>query len=1335
MFKARTQVLLVEDNTADVILLREALATDTLTSFELTTAEHLDAALELLAKRSFAVILLDLDLPNGQVLDAFSRLHQAHPHTPKLILADLMDEALALRAVQAGAQDYLVKGPAEWGSIARAIRHAIARQHTQRTLPERQILDTMREGCQIIGFDWRYLYVNAAVARQGRHTAAELLNHTVMEMFPGIEDTALFATLRYSMEERLAGRAETQFSFPDGSVRWFELSLQPAEEGLFILSVDITERKQTEAKLQASELTLKLFVEHAPAAIAMFDREMKYLAASRRFVIDYRLADQDIVGRSHYEIFPEIPERVKEIHRRCLAGATEKAEDEPFPRADGTLDWVRWEVHPWYATSGQVGGILLFSEVITERKQAAEKLRESEVRLRSVVESSPDTIFAVDQQARIKFINRVPAGMGIENVLGTSCLQYAPPEQRSMTASAIQQIFETGLPTSYEIQTRDAHDALAWHSTRLVPLQIEGQTEQVLLITEDITERKQAEAALRESEEKYRGLMESLDNVIATVDYNGKFLYMNDVAARQLGGTAQELTGKTMHELFPEPVAARQLRDVRRVMSDNRSVVVESQGVVRGQPRWYRTMVQPIHNERGRVAYVLINATDIDDLKTTQQRLLELNQTLEERVRARTAEIQDLYENAPTGYHSLDAQGNFIMVNQTELNWLGHTEAEMVGHPLAEFVTPATLALFRRNFPLFKQRGWVKDLEFEFTRKDGTIMPALVSATAIYDAEGNYVTSRSTLFDNTARKQSEDALRESEEQNRLLFEAAPDAVVLFDDSGRVVRMNHAFEIMCGYTGEQLADRTLVSMGLLSRQQAQQLNAEIAQDLQPDNVATVEFRLQQANGEIRDVGASVFGLRIRGRQHYLTTMRDITTERQAAATLQMANAELAKAARSKDEFLANMSHELRTPLTAILLFSESLLTQVRGPLNERQQAALSNIEASGRHLLDLINDVLDLSKVEAGRLDLQLEAVQVAEVCQASLLFVRDAAGQKALRLGFYLNDPLAIMMADPKRLKQMLVNLLSNAVKFTPAAGAVSLDVDVDAEAGAVHFNVLDTGIGIASEDMARLFRPFAQLDASLSRQHEGTGLGLALVQRLAELHGGSVSVESEVDKGSRFTISLPYYPSAPLPAEPPGASLPLPAPSEAAHQITVTEPQARSTPMGGRILLAEDNEFNIQAIGEYLQDRGYEVVVAHNGQEALDLAQKNATGSDSDGHPDADHGRAGSYAPAADHARIRDHTDRRVDCPGHAWRQGTLSGRWCQRIPDQARPAERPNGDHPAAVKQWLIISPTTAPPATQWLERDDEMRLRDLETGMIAVEWFPPMRLGEHRPYNVCP
>jgi signal transduction histidine kinase len=226
---------------------------------------------------------------------------------------------------------------------------------------------------------------------------------------------------------------------------------------------------------------------------------------------------------------------------------------------------------------------------------------------------------------------------------------------------------------------------------------------------------------------------------------------------------------------------------------------------------------------------------------------------------------------------------------------------------------------------------------------------------------------------------------------------------------------------------------------------------------------------------------------------------------------------------KDEFLASMSHELRTPLTGILGLSEVLQLQTYGPLSEKQMVAMKHIAASGRQLLELINDILDISRIEARQLTLRIGPCKLAQICQSSLQVVADQTQEKKLQTSFSIDQASIIVQADAQRLKQTIVNLLNNAVKFTPDGGSIGIDVTSSQAEQMVHITVWDTGIGIRTEDLPRLFQTFVQLDASLARQYNGTGLGLALVKRLVELHAGSVGVESSFGAGSRFTVNLPW--------------------------------------------------------------------------------------------------------------------------------------------------------------------------------------------------------------------
>jgi signal transduction histidine kinase len=318
-----------------------------------------------------------------------------------------------------------------------------------------------------------------------------------------------------------------------------------------------------------------------------------------------------------------------------------------------------------------------------------------------------------------------------------------------------------------------------------------------------------------------------------------------------------------------------------------------------------------------------------------------------------------------------------------------------------------------------------------------------------------------------------------------------------------------------------------------------------------------------------------------------------------AELSAANVKLARAVRLKDEFLASMSHELRTPLNGILGLSEALEEGIYGDLTAKQQKSVHTIIASGKHLLGLINDILDLAKIGAGKMDLTFAPVELVVVVQASLRLISQLAHQKNLHVDSSIDSAIGMLQADARCLTQILVNLLSNAVKFTPTGGTIGLDIVGNAVERVIHCTVSDTGIGIAEEDLARIFQPFVQLDGRLARHYAGTGLGLALVTRLVDLHGGSITVTSTVGQGSRFTITLPWSESS---AETDAAMDGLPGTDRDASPSACQTRQAR-------VLVVEDNPANLAMVVDYLTIKGYDVIVAHEGAEAV--AQTRAV------HPD----------------------------------------------------------------------------------------------------------------------
>lgn len=303
-----------------------------------------------------------------------------------------------------------------------------------------------------------------------------------------------------------------------------------------------------------------------------------------------------------------------------------------------------------------------------------------------------------------------------------------------------------------------------------------------------------------------------------------------------------------------------------------------------------------------------------------------------------------------------------------------------------------------------------------------------------------------------------------------------------------------------------------------------------------------------------------------------------------------NRELEQANKAKSEFLTNMSHELRTPLNSVIGFSELLERQLFGPLNDRQMEYVRDIKESGEHLLALINDILDLSKIEAGAMELDLSEVSLPGLLQGSIRMFREKAMQKNIELGLQVDERVGQVVADARKIKQVVFNLLSNALKFTPEGGIVELSAVM--EDNNVMVRVRDTGIGIPEEDREKIFREFSQVDGSLSRRHEGTGLGLALSKKLVEMHGGKLWVNSVLGVGSEFIFSLPGEP-APVTA---GVRVDRPA------RGMLAVPSPGKEPL---VLVVEDDDREARLIETYLKNEGYRVARAVNGRQGLEMAQK----------------------------------------------------------------------------------------------------------------------------------
>ena len=655
----------------------------------------------------------------------------------------------------------------------------------------------------------------------------------------------------------------------------------------------------------------------------------------------------------------------------------------------------------------------------------------------------------------------------------------------------------------------------------------------------------------------------SLD-MLCIAGFDGYFRELNPMWEKTLGFTVEELKAKPFIE-FVHP------EDQETTMAEAQKITTTGQDVVSFENRYLC--------KDGSYKWLLWSST----VSFEEQLFYAVARDITERKRAEI-HYRDLYENAPDMMAVVDlVSGNILECNQTLVDAIGRSKEEITGRSFLQLYVPESIEAAQQTSSTFVETGEIIRQERTLRRADGSTIDVLLQATPMRDETGKIVASRSTWRDVTKQKEAERALAAQEALYRTLIEAAPQIIWVTDADGQIALLNKAWHEFSGRSVEE------------------SLGTRWAEALHPEDLPDVLAKWESAftygetySGECRfrakDGSYQTFifiGTPVRDDSGEIINWVGINTNIADRVEAEMALQEAKDAAeyanRAKSEFLATMSHELRTPLNAVIGFSEILRDEILGTINDEQKELVLDIRTSGNHLLAMINDILDLSKIEAGKMELQLDNFSVKEVVTEVNAIVTALASKKQIQLSLQLDQDVLIE-ADKIKFKQILYNLLSNAIKFTDAGGEVTTKFEVSSLA--LLGSVTDTGVGISSQDLEKLFQPFTQLDASRTRAHSGTGLGLALTNRLIELHGGKIWVESAVNQGSTFSFTFPLR--------------------QREETVEVAAPEAffpeSTTPLGNNrtILVAEDNEQAAQLLGIYLTEAGYQVEYATDGEEAI---------------------------------------------------------------------------------------------------------------------------------------
>jgi len=883
------------------------------------------------------------------------------------------------------------------------------------------------------------------------------------------------------------------------------------------------------------------------------------------------------------------------------------------------------------------------------------ELQESQRFIQSITDNTPNIIYIYDlqEERNIYGNNEVLEILGYSpeqiQMMGNSFLTDLthPDDLEEFVAhlSSLQNLND-GEKRNYEYRMHDINGQWHWFVSRHAVFKRDnnGQVKQVVGTAQDITERKFIEEQLRNSETHLRAAQRiaglgSWEFEVQTQDiiWSAEIFHIFGRNPEQGNPTFEEL----QQLIHPEDRALHN-RTVQQAINQGQAYEIEFRLYrPNGTLRYLLARGEPIFNSEGQVVRLIGTALDITERKLAEEILLQRErqladsleelQTIEEELRLQNEELweaqqlieverrryQDLFSNAPDAYIVTNHSGKILAANQMAEVLLKTSPEKLLNQQLTGLIAKQDVETYvKHQYELFNF-GQTQSFEIQLQLRDQTIIPVAIRVTTLSDNDGGQ-TFLWLIRDITQQKQVEAQLRNLSDRLSLAVKSGGFGIWEWDVvQNRLIWDERMYELY-GVQPSDAAEAYQTWAKGLHPDDREQAETVIQQALRGEREFKPEFRVVHPDGSIRYIKAySLLQRNETGEPQRMVGVNfDITNSKQAEEQLRrinerltLTNAELDRATRLKDEFLANMSHELRTPLNAILGMSEGLQDGVFGILTDRQKKAVDSIARGGKHLLALINDVLDLAKVESGKLQLQLAPTSIAYICGNSLTFVRQQAMKKKIKLTTEISSGLANIVVDELRIRQVLINLLSNAVKFTPDGGSVKLVVEPvqSPDKNLLRFSVIDTGIGMTQEDAGKLFQPFVQIDSRLNRQYNGTGLGLALVRRLVELHNGTVGVTSEVGRGSCFTFCLPYVVSESTTVQTSSSQFQsitneqLQQPEVTTNLTLDTSQTQANSPV---ILLVEDNDFNIASISCYLDSRGYELIVAKNGEEGVRIAK-----------------------------------------------------------------------------------------------------------------------------------
>jgi len=652
-------------------------------------------------------------------------------------------------------------------------------------------------------------------------------------------------------------------------------------------------------------------------------------------------------------------------------------------------------------------------------------------------------------------------------------------------------------------------------------------------LTEDInqtlTSLNEEEAQREQAQREHKIIIDSLKEVIFRIDKQGKWTYLNP-AWKDLTGYSEK---ETLEQYFGKSIFVDDLPQAQELIDKLLEGQAESGNIeVRyhtksGAVRWVQVFARETRDSKGDITGITGTLFDVTERINTERKLRESEKL-----------YRLVSENSTDVIFRLTLQGDILYTSRASISVLGYTPEEMRNSWIYDYCHPDDSLRVQKAYQKILEKGIVSTVEHQIRQKNGQYLWVESVGKPITDENGRPVVDESGRLMEliiTTRDITERKINERELLLREKALASASCGILIADALKtdkpIIYANKGFERMTGYGAEEWLGRKMTFLtGKLTEKRATEslekgVNAasEVDETLLCYRKDGSTFWNHQAIAPLYDKGGHL--------THFISVLTDVSGIKDIQGELENAKNVAEGANRAKSEFLATMSHEIRTPMNAVIGFAELMSNT---PLNEEQKEYLATINSSANALLALINDVLDFSKVEAGKLELDPQPSVLSQVIEEAIMQIKPRADGKGLKLSYKMEpDVPPIVIVDGIRLRQILLNLLSNAAKFTQRGG-IAINVKHEAindTSARLYFEVTDTGIGIPQDKLDRLFQSFSQVDSSTTRKYGGTGLGLALSQHLARVMGGGISVTSAEGRGTTFLVELPAEAPAPRPS------------------------------------------------------------------------------------------------------------------------------------------------------------------------------------------------------------